>query len=168
MKNFTKMMAAAALGLTVGNARADLGDSTQVSARKYTPLPHDTSFDVVGSDGLLHSTDDIWHYYSDNSGHVIGHIYDTHGIAVAVEYAARSGEFTWNDVTYFVKLNGLSCAKGYWNPIPDLDVYANWVSKDGNYYVSIRCGNVEHKQRLYAITIWTAQAYNSIVNKNNN
>jgi hypothetical protein len=44
------MTAVAAFALAMGFAHADLGDSNQVSACKYTPVSHDPNFDLVGKD----------------------------------------------------------------------------------------------------------------------
>ena len=91
MKNLILIITAAVGMLSAMTAFADLGDSADISDQKYTPVPHDNRFDIVGEDGLLHSVDSIWSHYWDNAGHSIAHVYDRHGIAIAVCYAVVSG-----------------------------------------------------------------------------
>jgi hypothetical protein len=156
------LTAAAAIMLAAGAnaALADLGDSDAISARKYRPMPHDTNFDAVGKDGLLHSTDNVWHEYFDNAGNVIGQIYDRHGIAIAVLYRLnRNGEYyNWEDIMRLIQRNGLSSTKDYWVRMPDESNDAVWSSRDGNYFLSVEYGDIEHHGRSYMVFIWTAQA----------
>ena len=94
---------------------ADLGDSVDQAAQKYTALPRDPNSDVIGKDGLLHSLDTIWTYYWDRDGHGVGHVYSAKGVAVAVAYTARKGELSRIDVTKFLELNKLpDLDKSYW------------------------------------------------------
>ena len=151
--NKIMMMAAAALMLAAGAVcpvKADLGDTAELSARKYAPYPYGEI------DRLTNS-----HYYRskdcDSTGHIytVTHLYDRCSVAVAVCYIGR---FNVDDVDHFLKLNKLPLISDYyWHRCSeDLE----WVSEDGNYYLGLISPMVELRD-IVVISIQTAQAHNA-------
>lgn len=145
-----------------GSAAADLGDTRTESARKYTPLPHDSTSDVVKDpNGKPTWIPDTWMYYHDGI-YTIGQLYDANDIAVEVEYGrtaltARGDKekLTNADVSYFLQRNHLSTAKGYWIRA-DLDRtenYVTWKSQDGKYELWFMFGDLNPYRNLYSMSI---------------
>ena len=57
-KTLLILTAGVSLAMASSNvALADLGDTDQLSAQKYTSKPHYTEFSVEGRDGLMHAGD---------------------------------------------------------------------------------------------------------------
>ena len=125
-------MAVASCALAIGNAKADLGDTRQSAAQRYTKVPH-------GAEG--HSSQEN---YRDNYGYTILQWYNKHGIACAVFY----GQFTpqgdlkvipQEAVDRFLHLNHLPLLDSdFWiEDRPDNGPGSNWRSKDGRYTVGV-------------------------------
>ena len=151
--------------LSIVNAQANLGDTMQQVENAFPPLPHDSNVDVVGKDGLLHSTDDLWHYYRIRDVYVLGHIYDRNGISVATSYCAWKRDLTKAEADNFLLTNGFSFEAKYWKQLPDLDIYTVWISRDHRYRVTMRWRDIEHKEGLCEICLWTEQAYEIVTSR---
>ena len=116
-------------------ALADLGDSKAMSAQKYSPLNHDSSFDVVGKDGKPHPVDDFYTYYS-HGDWVISQAYNAKGIAVVAMYYKASGDsLTQAEVEAILRRNRLpSFNVAGWTKLNDLD---QWLAPDGRHFAMI-------------------------------
>ena len=147
-------MAVAALALVAGSqsVKADLGNTAELSARKYAPYPLGER--IPG---------EIWHRYlakdCNSTGHIysVGHIYDSSGVAIAVCYMGQ--DFNVDDVDHFLKLNYLPLISDhYWKRYrEELD----WVSQDGKYYLHLTSPMGELRNIIIS-TIETAQAHEVI------
>jgi hypothetical protein len=68
-------------------------------------------------------------------------------------------------VSYLIQLNGLPLAKEYWVQMPKESNDVVWASRDGNYVVSIEYEDIDRKERIFAVFIWTAQAHKAVVER---
>jgi hypothetical protein len=124
---------------------------------------------VVGKDGLLHSTADVWHYYfTVRDVYVVGHIYNDQGVSIATSYNAWKRDLTETEANNFLLTNQFPPPTDgkYWKRLPNQGSCAVWIFCNHAYRLMIDWRDIDQEKGLNRISLFAEQAYEAVRSRN--